>query len=55
MFFYPSTEWSMDKAFQCRCRAKQCLGLIRGARYVEREILQGYRVSKYIQHKLDAG
>lgn len=52
-FFYPSTEWSMEREFQCRCGATGCLGLIRGALHVEREILQGYRVTKFIQQKSD--
>lgn len=30
-FFYPSTEWSMTKPFQCNCGAINCLGLISGA------------------------
>src|ERR1700704_3620772 len=32
-FFYPSSEWDMDQAFQCNCRSEVCLGLIKGAKY----------------------
>ncbi|MGK7904081.1 MAG: SET domain-containing protein-lysine N-methyltransferase [Hormoscilla sp.] len=24
-FFYPSTEWSMDRQFDCLCQSKDCL------------------------------
>ena len=30
-FFYPSTEWSMDRAFDCLCGSSECLGRIAGA------------------------
>lgn len=52
-FFYPSTEWSMDKKFECRCGARQCLGRIRGALYVRKDVLKNYRLSQFVQNKLD--
>ncbi|KAJ7355577.1 hypothetical protein DFH08DRAFT_852857 [Mycena albidolilacea] len=38
-FFYPSTEWDMDQAFDCRCGTKSCLGRIQGAKYLTVEEL----------------
>ena len=33
-FFYPSTEWDMDEAFECNCKSQNCLNLIQGAKYL---------------------
>lgn len=33
-FFYPSTEWDMDQPFDCTCKADNCLGTIKGAKYL---------------------
>lgn len=33
-FFYPSTEWDMAQGFECSCGAADCLGQIRGAKYL---------------------
>ncbi|KAJ7173779.1 hypothetical protein C8R46DRAFT_1161527 [Mycena filopes] len=33
-FFYPSTEWEMDQAFECQCGTKTCLGRIQGAKFL---------------------
>ncbi|KAL7410636.1 hypothetical protein BDY24DRAFT_398816 [Mrakia frigida] len=48
-FFYPSTEWDMDRGFECRCQEKTCLKSIKGAKYIDRSTLkqQGY-VSPHI-------
>jgi SET domain len=51
-FFYPSTEWDMDKAFQCLCGSDQCLGIIQGAKYLSDEQSRKYRFSDFIQKKL---
>ncbi|KAJ9652388.1 hypothetical protein H2198_008357 [Neophaeococcomyces mojaviensis] len=35
-FFYPSTEWEMDKHFACLCGAgNECLGTLRGAAHID--------------------
>ncbi|KAI0077728.1 hypothetical protein K474DRAFT_1661317 [Panus rudis PR-1116 ss-1] len=39
-FFYPSTEWDMDQPFECQCKAPNCLGTIRGAKYLPVKELQ---------------
>lgn len=33
-FFYPSTEWEMERPFICNCGSKDCLGYIRGAKFI---------------------
>ena len=50
-FFYPSTEWSMDRGFDCLCESEKCLGKIQGAAYLSSDVLQNYRLTEYIQKK----
>ncbi|MDB9518120.1 SET domain-containing protein-lysine N-methyltransferase [Roseofilum reptotaenium CS-1145] len=52
-FFYPSTEWLMDRAFDCLCNSDNCLGTIQGAAHLPLEILTNYQLSDYIQQELD--
>lgn len=40
-FFYPSTEWDMDRGFQCECKTRNCLGWITGANDLDPELLCG--------------
>lgn len=51
-FFYPSTEWEMDRAFQCSCGSKKCIGLIQGAKYLSEQMLKRYRLTEFIEQKL---
>lgn len=51
-FFYPSTEWNMDKAFNCFCESEHCLGTIQGASYLSADVISKYRFSNFIQEKL---
>lgn len=51
-FFYPSTEWSMDRGFDCLCQSEDCLGSIQGAAHLPLEVLSKYQFSKYIWQKL---
>jgi len=51
-FFYPSTEWDMDRAFQCTCRSKNCIGLIQGAKYLPESVIKNYRVTQFIEQKI---
>ena len=51
-FFYPSTEWSMDREFDCNCQSKNCLGTIRGAAYLPLDILTKYQIAQHIQQRL---
>ncbi len=52
VFFYPSTEWKMDQAFHCFCGNANCLGEIRGAAFLSKQILKQYRLSDFIQQEL---
>lgn len=51
-FFYPSTEWDMDQAFKCTCGSKDCIGLVKGARYLSTAQIAKYRFTDYISGKL---
>lgn len=51
-FFYPSTEWDMDQAFQCNCGSKNCIGVVKGARYLAPERIANYRFTDFIAGKL---
>jgi hypothetical protein len=52
-FFYPSTEWEMAQPFTCHCGSEQCLGLINGASGMDPAVLGRYKLTDYIQNKLD--
>jgi len=47
-FFYPSTEWTMDRAFACRCGTPSCLGEIAGASQLDPAVLAHYRLADHI-------
>ncbi len=51
-FFYPSTEWSMDRGFDCMCGSENCLEYIQGAAHLPLEVLKNYQLSEYIEQKL---
>ncbi|MBM3431788.1 MAG: SET domain-containing protein [Bacteroidetes bacterium] len=51
-FFYPSTEWKMDRPFACHCGSKKCIGIISGAYALSTTQLANYQLSPYIQQKL---
>ncbi|OQO11814.1 hypothetical protein B0A48_03541 [Cryoendolithus antarcticus] len=40
-FFYPCTEWSMGRGFQCACGEEGCLGRIEGAKGLSRTQMAG--------------
>ena len=50
--FYPSTEWVLDREFDCWCGAEGCLGKIRGARDMNIDLLKGYWLNGYIRDML---
>lgn len=47
-FFYPSTEWEMDRPFVCTCCSGNCVGTIRGAKYLTGEMLKPYLLNRHI-------
>lgn len=51
-FFYPSTEWKMDRAFQCLCGAPNCIGNIQGAYYLTPDQQHYYKLNTFILHKI---
>ena len=51
-FFYPSTEWSMKQPFTCHCGSEQCLQLISGAQYLDKQILKKYLFTQFITQQL---
>lgn len=53
-FFYPSSEWEMDQSFSCHCGSDRCLGDIRGAKFIPREIIGKYELTMFIAEKLDS-
>ncbi len=48
-FFYPSTEWKMDRPFICLCGAPQCIRLVAGAFYVSLDVLGRYFINAHIR------
>ncbi|KAJ5666628.1 hypothetical protein N7462_011037 [Penicillium macrosclerotiorum] len=52
-FFYPSTEWEMDQAFQCNCGARECRGWISGAKTMSTQELEGYWLNSHIAELLN--
>lgn len=52
-FFYPSTEWDMDRKFTCSCGSSQCIGEIGGAKQTDRSILSRYRLAPHILVQLE--
>jgi SET domain-containing protein len=51
-FFYPSSEWDMDRPFQCLCKSSNCIGTIRGAKHLPEKLIPEYRFTQYIRQRL---
>jgi hypothetical protein len=47
--FYPSTEWILVQPFHCLCGAPGCIGEVRGAQFLEHEVLFKHYVSGQIR------
>ena len=52
VFFYPSTEWMMTQSFNCYCGSPACLGEIRGAAYISKQVWKQYRLTDFTQQQL---
>lgn len=52
-FFYPSTEWFMAEPFHCLCGEANCIGTIKGAKELPAEIINRYRMTDFIQSKIN--
>jgi SET domain len=53
LYFYPATEWEMDRPFQCVCGSDNCLGYIGGASYLSKETIRDYRFTDFIYQQLN--
>ncbi|KAI9218713.1 hypothetical protein BC828DRAFT_338658, partial [Blastocladiella britannica] len=53
-FFYPASEWDMDKPFDCWCGATQCVKKVQGAKYLTAEQLASFPLMSHIQQQVDA-
>ena len=51
-FFYPSTEWDMQQPFDCHCGSERCLGIVRGAKYMDEAKLREYWLNPHIERLL---
>jgi hypothetical protein len=47
-FFYPSTEWIMDKPFECKCGHNKCIKNVEGASKLSIDDLAGYFINIHI-------
>jgi hypothetical protein len=47
-FFYPSTEWEMDRGFGCLCGEESCVGEVKGAKEMSKEELKRWFINDYI-------
>ncbi|WP_225896516.1 SET domain-containing protein-lysine N-methyltransferase [Amazonocrinis nigriterrae] len=48
-FFYPSTEWEMDRPFQCNCRSSQCIDFVTGAKKLAINQMIKFRLNPHIK------
>lgn len=48
-FFYPSTEWELQRPFICLCGAPQCVRLVAGAKYLSVDLLSRYFINCHIR------
>ena len=51
-FFYPSTEWMMDRPFDCLCGSRACLGRIAGADELDADALEQHVFNQHILDQL---
>ena len=51
-FFYPSAEWEMEQTFDCHCKKLNCIGRVKGAKFLDKKILEKYRLTSLIAQKL---
>ncbi len=52
-FFYPSAEWDMDQAFECHCGTSNCIGFVQGAKHLQKETIEKYQFTNFIQQRLN--
>ncbi len=47
-FFYPSTEWSMARVFDCHCKSENCIGKVSGASDLSINVLKMHYINEHI-------
>lgn len=50
--FYPATEWDMAAVFACTCGSEGCLGVIRGAKWMDRDAVLARGPSAHVRRRL---
>lgn len=48
-FFYPSTEWTMDRPFKCNCGDLNCLGFVGGAKNLSINQIANWKLNSHIK------
>ncbi|HEY9625240.1 MAG TPA: SET domain-containing protein-lysine N-methyltransferase [Crinalium sp.] len=48
-FFYPSTEWDMNRPFICQCGSSNCLRIVAGAKYLALDALSQQFINRHIR------
>jgi hypothetical protein len=51
-FFYPSIEWDMATPFSCCCGSDRCIGVVRGAAWMDRARLLEYPLFGVVRQRL---
>jgi hypothetical protein len=52
-FFYPSTEWAMAQPLECGGGVEECVGQVSGARNMDRNVLERYRLNEHVTELLE--
>ena len=47
-FFYPSTEWDMSTPFEGHCGGAECIGTVRGAKFLPLETLRRHQINPHL-------
>lgn len=47
-FFYPSTEWDMDRPFDCLCGEPSCINRVAGAKHLPAAILNRFVLNQHV-------
>ena len=48
-YFYPSTEWQLERPFVCLCGSWQCIRLVAGARHLSVDALSRHFINEHIR------
>ena len=48
-YFYPTTEWDMDRPFDCQCGQAECVGRVSGAKHLPTDVLERHPLSRHVR------